>query len=127
MTTGTHEETIAKVRDQLVDIFDESEQSVYIYLDDLNKVCNERFAKLLGYSSAKEWAAVKQSFPEAFVSPRDRRKLVSTYQKAMDHLVGSMISVSWRKKQGGEVPTDTILVPLLFGGHRMALHFITRK
>lgn len=123
----SHEDVIKKVRDQLADIFDESEQSVYIYLDDLNKVCNDPFAKLLGYGSPEEWAGVKENFPEAFVSPQDRQRLVSTYQKAVDNLIGSTISVRWRKKKGGEVPTTTMLVPMIFEGHRMALHFITQE
>jgi hypothetical protein len=80
---------------------------------------------MLGYSSPREWAAVKESFPEAFVSRKDQAKLVSTYQAATERLVGATISISWRKKNGGDVPTTTILVPIVFGGHRMALHFIT--
>lgn len=127
MPGDTHQDIISKVRDQLADLFDESKQSIYIYLDDTNKVCNKRFAKLLGYNSPEEWAAVKENFPEAFVSPKDRRTLVSTYQKAMNDLVGSTVSVIWRKKSGGEVPTTTILVPIVYGGHRMALHFISTK
>lgn len=125
MAEHRHEAIIVKVRDQFADIFDESEQSVYIYLDDVNKVCNKRFASLLGYASPKEWAAVKQNFPEAFVSRKDRAKLVSTYQKVVSTLVGSTISLRWMKKSGEEVPTTTILVPIVFEGHRMALHFIS--
>ena len=125
MARASHQEIISKVRDQLAEVFDASEQCVYIYLDDMNKVCNKKFATLLGYPSPNEWASVKENFPEAFISPKDRRTQVSTYQKAMTDLVGSTISVSWRKKHGGEVPTTTILVPIVYDGHRMALHFIT--
>jgi carbohydrate-binding DOMON domain-containing protein len=116
---------MAKVREQFADVFEKSQQSVYVYLDDMNKICNKRFATLLGYESTASWANVKENFPEVFVSPKDRKTLVSTYQKAMNDLVGSTISVTWRKKGGGEVPTTTILVPIVFEGHRMALHFIT--
>ena len=42
----------------------------------------------------------------------------------MNNLVGSTISIRWKKKGGKEVPTTTILVPILLDGHRMALHFI---
>ena len=124
MARNPHHDIIAKVRDQLGDIFEESEQSVYVYLDDANKACNKKFATLLGYASPNEWANVKENFPDAFVSPKDRRTLVSTYQKAVNDLVGFTISVSW-KKHGGEVPTTTILVPIVYDGHRMALHYIT--
>ncbi len=116
---------MTQVRNQLADIFEGSEQSVYVYLDDVSKVCNKRFASLLGYDSPKEWAAVKGSFPEAFVSPKHRKVLVSAYQNAMTSLVGSTLSINWKKKNGGEVPTTTILVPIVIEGHRMAIHFIS--
>jgi hypothetical protein len=122
---SAHDEIIGRVRKQFDDVFEESEQSIYIYLDDVNKVCNKRFATLLGYPSPKEWAAVKENFPEAFVSRKDQSKLVSTYQKAVNSLVGSTVSITWKKRSGGEVQTTTILVPIVFEGHRMALHFIT--
>jgi len=122
---SSHADVIKRVREQLADIFEKSDQSIYVYLDDINKVCNERFASLLGYATPSEWAAVRQNFPEAFVSPKDRQRLVSAYQDAVDKLVGSAISISWKKKGGREVSTTTILVPITFEGHRMALHFIS--
>ena len=109
----------------MADIFEKSDQSVYIYLDDINKACNKRFSSLLGYASPGEWAAVRENFPEAFVASEDRVELVSAYQNAMNSLVGSTIEVKWMKKGGGVVPTTTILVPIIFDGHRMALHFIS--
>lgn len=112
-------------REQLADLFDNSDQSVYIYLDDVNKACNKRFASLLGYASPSEWAKVKENFPEAFVSPKDRRTLVSAYQNAINNLVGSTNLIRWRRKGGKEVSTTTILVPIVIDGHRLALHFIS--
>jgi len=122
---SSHEVIIKRAREQLAVIFEESDQSVYIFLDDINKACNKRFASLLGYASPSEWAKVKENFPETFVSPKDRQTLVSAYQNAMDHLRGSTISVRWKQKGGKEVSTTTILVPFIVDGHRMALHFIS--
>jgi carbohydrate-binding DOMON domain-containing protein len=125
MEHDSHEAVMKGVREQLADIFDKSDQSVYVYLDDANKACNKRFASLLGYASPAEWAKVEQNFPEVFVQSKERRTLVKAYQNAMNNLVGSTISIKWKKKGGGEVPTTTILVPIVYEGHRMALHFIT--
>jgi len=122
---SSHGDVIKGVREHLADIFEKSDQSIYIYLDDINKVCNERFASLLGYATPKEWAAVRQNFPEAFVSPKDRQRLVSAYQDAVDKLVGSTISISWKKKGGNEIYSTTILGPLTLSGNNMALHFIS--
>jgi len=125
LVKDSHGDILKQVREQLSDVFEKSEQSIYIYLDEDNKVCNKRFASLLGYASPNEWAGVKQEFSEAFVTPRDREALVSAYQDSVDKLVGSTISISWKKKGGKEIPTTTILVPMVFAGHRMALHFIS--
>ena len=120
----SHSRIVEDARVQFDEIFEKSEQSVYLYLDDANRACNERFARLLGYASAEEWAGVKENFPEAFVAPKSRRTLVSAYRNAVENFAGSTVKVSWVKKNGGEVATTTILVPIQYEGHVMALHFI---
>lgn len=127
MPEHSHELVIAKVKKLFADVLEGSKQPVYIYLDDADKVCNKRFASLLGYESPEEWGAVEKNFPEALMVQKDRQVLVSAYQSAMNDLVGSTISVTWRKKKGGEVPSTAILVPLVQDGHGMALHFVSPK
>jgi carbohydrate-binding DOMON domain-containing protein len=119
------EEIITGIRRQLNTIFEKSDQSIYIYLDDIHKVCNARFASLLGYSSPDEWANVQENFPDAFVSRESQRTLVGAYQNAVQNFVGSTNSVTWKTKTGKPVKTTTILVPIIFEGHGMALHFIS--
>ena len=53
-----HEELIKGISNQMGTILSSSEQAIYIYLDDIHKVCNKKFASLLGYSSPEEWAKV---------------------------------------------------------------------
>jgi PAS domain-containing protein len=48
-------ELIEGVRHQLKDILESSKQAIYVYLDDTHKLCNQRFATLLGYGSTREW------------------------------------------------------------------------
>ena len=124
---GRHEKLIAGVSAQLKEILDNSQQSVYIYLDDLHKVCNRNFATLLGYRSAKEWSEVRQNFPDAFVAEKSQRTLVSAYQAAVTKFVGSTLEVTWKRKDGGEVKSTTILVPIEYDGHTMALHYIVGR
>jgi hypothetical protein len=123
-SNSQHNKVISGVADQLGDVLENSEQSVYVYLDDVNKVCNRNFSSLLGYSSPKEWSEVEENFPDAFVSRRSQQTLVSTYQAAVTKFVGSTIEVAWKRKDGKEVDTTTILVPIVYDGHAMALHFI---
>jgi len=119
-------EIIQGIRDQLGAVFENSDQSVYIYLDDKHKVCNEKFASLLGYSSPAEWASVEKNFPDAFVSKESQKTLVSAYQNAMTNHVGYTNPVTWKTKSGSTIRTTTILVPIAYEGHDMALHFIAQ-
>lgn len=108
-------------------IFDSSDQAMYAYLDDDCRSCNAKFASLLGYSSAEEWAKVdvKGAFPAVFVDPSSQSTLVGAYQDAMSKGKGSTIKVTWKKKDGGTVATTTILVPVAYQGHTFALHFVS--
>lgn len=120
-----HENLIDEISNEYKDILDNSEQAIYIYLDDDHKVCNEKFASLLGYESSQEWADVKESFPQAFVADESQETLVNTYQEAMEQSKGSKIKISWKKKTGETVDSEVILVPVSHQGHLFALHFVS--
>lgn len=120
-----HEELISGIFEQLKVIFENSEQAIYLYLDDTHKVCNKKFASLLGYKSPDEWSKVETSFPETFAAEKSRETLVTTYIKAMEKMAGSKINVTWKKKSGGTVDTTVIIVPVAYEGHLFALHFIS--
>jgi PAS domain S-box-containing protein len=119
------QELLAGARKQFNNIFEKSAQAIYIYRDDVNKVCNKKFASLLGYSSPEEWAAVKENFPDAFVAKESQQTLIRAYQAAMEKFVGSTNRVVWRTKDGKPVQTTTILVPIIHEGEAMALHFVS--
>ena len=123
-TKRRHEALISGIAQQFKPILDGSEQGIYIYLDDAHKVCNERFAGLLGYASAQEWAALPGPLLEAMVDTGSQEALVSAYRKAVERYLGSALEVSWRKKGGGKVDTKVILVPIVFETQPLALHFV---
>ena len=105
-------------------ILDTSQQAVYIYLDDIHKVCNGKFASLLGYHSPEEWAKVEDSF-EVFVDRGSQETLASAYHQAMEKLIPANVKVTWKKKSGGTVTTSVVLVPIAFDDHLFALHYIS--
>jgi PAS domain-containing protein len=119
-----HQELINGISKQMKGILESSQQAVYIYLDDIHKVCNEKFASLLGYRSPEEWASVKDPFP-AFVEQSSQKALVTAYQQAMEKLIPANIKVTWKKKSGGTVATSVVLVPIAFEDHLFALHYIS--
>jgi rhamnose utilization protein RhaD (predicted bifunctional aldolase and dehydrogenase) len=120
-----HEELIEAFRNQLKPVFESSEQAMYLYLDDAHKVCNERYASLLGYGTSREWARVTE-FTD-LVAEKSTDTLVTAYQRAMERKIGSTIAVTWKKKSGGTVDTNVIVVPVAYNGHLFALHFVSPK
>lgn len=115
---------LGNVTRQYQDLLSTSAQAMYIYLDDHNKVCNERFAKLLGYPNATAWAGVQGGFTQAFVDPASQATLVHAFQNAVQDGVGAKIPVTWRRKDGGKAPTQVVLVPADVDGTRVAVHYI---
>ena len=120
-----HESLIQSITKEYHDILANSEQSIYIYLDDMHKVCNKKFATLLGYQSEDEWAKINQSFPDAFVAEESQETLISSFQNALSKNIGSTNTIVWKKKDGSTISTKVILVPIHHNGHLFALHFIS--
>lgn len=121
-----HADIISEIREEYQDILDESDQAIYIYLDDTHKLCNQKCADLLGYASPEEWAAVEEPFTDVFVGGGSAERLVTAYQNAMEHFTGATIEVSWQTKAKGEVKTRVMLVPISAHGHTLAMHFIEK-
>jgi PAS domain-containing protein len=120
-----HSDLIKGISSQYQEILDASQQSIYIYMDDNHKVCNAKFATLLGYRSPEEWAQVKGSFLQQWVEPDSQNALAEAYNNAMEKRVGSSFKVTWKTKSGGSVNSFVILVPIAFDGHLFALHYIS--
>ena len=127
MEPHEHEELVDGLFQQLRTIFEKSDQSIYLYLDDAHKICNDKFASLLGMSSPDEFAKVTESFLDMFVTKKSQKKLISAYENSMEKLVGSAFDVTWKTKNGEEIETTVILVPILYNGHLFALHFISQQ
>jgi PAS domain-containing protein len=105
-------------------LFARSRQPMYLFLDDRNKSCNARFAKLLGYHSPEAWAAVTTPFTEAFLHPASRGPLVQAHVGAIRHGVASVVPVTWYRLDGQQVHTRVLLAPVDLDGNRLALHFV---
>ena len=120
----SHHDLLQEFAAQLAPVLHASNQAMYIYLDDDHKVCNENFARLLGYGSAKEWAKTEGNFPTLFVAEKSQHTLIDAFQGAMQDLAASTIKVTWTKKDGGTVDSTVILVPIAYKDHLFAVHFV---
>lgn len=117
-----HEELIKGVSQEQKLILNKSPQAIYIYLDDSHKVCNQKFADLLGYSSPAEWA--KTEAPLADVVEKDQQSVIDAYEKASEKLIASKIEVSFKNIKSGKInKTGVMMVPIVFNNHVFVMHF----
>ncbi len=79
-----HAELIKGIAEQMKPVLEKSAQAIYIYLDDNHKVCNKKFATLLGYKSPDEWA--DQEAPLADVVQEDQQGVIDAYMDASEKM-----------------------------------------
>jgi PAS domain-containing protein len=123
----THEALLEEVTREYADIFETTAQGFYIYLDDPHWVCNDRLATMLGYASPAELhsAANALEFLDVAVAQESQDRVVEAYTDSVDSKRASSIPVTWKKKGGGTLDTQTIFVPISFRGTALTIHFVT--
>ena len=120
-----HEDLVRGITEQLKPIMAKSAQAIFVYLDDSHKACNKKYADLLGYKSAKEWADLEA--PLADIIEKDQPKVISAYEKAMQTMSASSLNVTAKHGKTGElIKTSLILVPIAYNGHLFSLNFFTK-
>ena len=108
-----HEDLVNGFYNQLKQIFDESPQAIYLYLDDNHKVCNEKFASLLGYNSPEEWAKIKNPLGEN-VDKNSQDTVASNYFNATEKMIASQMDVKMKTTTGSVFETSAIVVPVVY-------------
>jgi PAS domain S-box-containing protein len=121
-----HEELVSGFYDQLKQIFDSSEQAIYLYLDDNHKVCNKKFASLLGYESPEAWAKIKNPLEEN-IAKESQDAVVSAYFNATEKMVASKIDIKAKTTSGSVLNVSVIVAPVAYQNHMFALYFITPR
>jgi PAS domain-containing protein len=120
-----HEELVAGIAKQFKSVLDGSPQGIYIYLDDEHKVCNQKFATLLGYASAKAWN--EADAPLADVVEEDQPAVVKAYMGASRKLVASQTTVRFKNiKTGRTLKASMTFAPVAFQGHIFVMHFLSK-
>ena len=122
---GHHEELVAGVTEQMKPVLENSSQAIYIYLDDEHKVCNQRFADLLGYKSPEEWADTDA--PLSDVVEEDQPGVIEAYINASEKMLASSNEVKMMNvKTGRIVKTRMIIAPVSYAGHVFTVHFFNK-
>jgi len=120
-----HEELVKGISEQLKPVLVNSAQAIYVYLDDAHKVCNKKFADLLGYRTAKEWAKIDA--PLADVVEEDQQDVITAYENAMEKMAASDIEVRMKNiKTSKVIKTRMIMVPIAYDGHLFSMQFLSK-
>ncbi|MCW3999239.1 MAG: PAS domain-containing protein [Candidatus Bathyarchaeota archaeon] len=105
-------------------IIDSSTQPVFIYLNDDHKVCNQRFAELLGYKTPQDWSG-NPGFLEEFVDDEaSRNAFMSGYWGAINNMSASTVQVTWRRKDEKKVESTLVILPMEYEGHILLAGFV---
>ena len=118
-----HVHLVKELADQLEPVFLHSPQAVYLYLDDIHKICNQKFADMLGYSSIEEW--VNNDTPVGDVTEEDQPNVIKAYGNASENFMASEISATVVKKDGVRLKTKIIMAPITYQEEVFVLHFIS--
>jgi PAS domain S-box-containing protein len=87
-------------------------------------MCNERFATLFGYASPAELNDTPQLLQR--IVHEDDQQLFSWNYWNRIQAVAFPTTFRFRgvRKDGSEVDVETDMIPLTFGGHTFAYHFV---
>ena len=123
MRRSEPEDIIRELAEQFRSIMEQSPDGVYLWLDETHKVCNERLAKLFGFT-IEQWSAT-QPFLDNFVAEEDRRMFSWNYHNRVAALA---FPVTFRfrgmRKDGSTFPAETDMIPISYGGEALAYHFV---
>jgi PAS domain S-box-containing protein len=118
-----HEQVIPQLVDHLEPIFESSPDGVYIWLDGHHWAFNDRFAEMFGWTRSEMQGSAFSL--DRFVDPADQEMFVWNYQNRVASLAFPVtFRFLGRRRDGSTVQAETDMIPLAYGGHTLAYHFV---
>ena len=124
MQPVAHEVATKELAEHLRPIFESSPDGVYVWLDEEHWICNQRFADLLGYDSPDELNDTP-SLLQRWVHEDDQDHVSWSYWNRVQTMsFPTTIRFRGRRKDGSEALFETDMIPITYGGHTFAYHFV---
>jgi PAS domain S-box-containing protein len=118
-----HDDVIPQLAEHLRPIFESSPDGVYVWLDETHWTCNERFAALFG--STVEELENTPSLLQRLIHEDDQGNFSWNY---WNRIQAQAFPVTFRftglRKDGSTFRAETEMIPLTYGGHVVAYHFV---
>jgi PAS domain S-box-containing protein len=124
MNPVAHEAATPELAEHLRPIFEASPDGVYVWLDETHWICNERFAELFGYGSADELRDTPHLL-QRIVHEEDQELFSLLYwNRVQAQAFPATFRFRGVRKDGSVCQAETDMIPLTFGGHTFAYHFV---
>ncbi len=119
-----HDVATKELAEHLRPVFEASPDGVYVWLDEEHWICNERFAAIFGYDGPEELNNTPHLL-QRLVHEDDQQILSWNYwNRVQPHAFPVTFRFTGVKKDGSTCLVETDMVPLTFGGHTFAYHFV---
>ena len=124
MEAVSHELATQELASHLEPVFASSPDGVYVWLDEDHWVCNERFAAIFGYGSPAELNNTPHLL-QRLVHEDDQANVSWNYWNRVQSLAHP-VTFRFRgvRKDGSSCSIETDMIPVTFGGHTFAYHFV---
>jgi PAS domain S-box-containing protein len=125
MDPVAHDDVIPQLAEHLRPIFQNSPDGVYIWLDETHWTCNERLASLFGYTVDE--LENSPNLLQRVVHEEDQGSFSWNYWNRVQELAfPATFRFRGRHKDGTFLQAETEMIPLTYGGHTIAYHFMRR-
>jgi PAS domain S-box-containing protein len=120
----SHDVATKELAEQLRPVFVSSPDGVYVWLDEEHWICNERFAELFGYGSADDLNDTPRLL-QRIVYEDDQQLFSWSYWNRVQPLAfPTTLRFRGVRKDGSMFQAETDMIPLSYGGHTFAYHFV---
>ena len=117
------EQILAELAEHFRPVFEQSPDGVYLWLDETHMVCNERLARIFGYT--QEEVRAHPPALDQLVAGEDSWLFAWNYQHRIAPPVGPItFRFRGQRKDGTTFPAETDMIPIGWRGQVVVYHFV---
>lgn len=105
-----HKILIEEMANLFQPVFDLSSDAMYVYLDDVHKLCNSNLAELWGYSQ-EEWNNTSP-FLDNLIAEGSRFTLMKSYEQLRISYIPAKIKFTGVRKDGSKFDAEIAVIPM---------------
>ena len=117
-----HVQILQELKEQFKPLFQNSQEGVYLYIDEVHKICSEKFARMFGLT-VKEWEEM-EGFVNKHTVEKDQELIINNYHSHIHQsLTPAHFQATAIRKDGSKFKVEIDMIPIPWRGEVLALHF----